>query len=90
MKKVALMVLGTAMQTYGDRLTDEQEVLTLAADVIIDVYAAESTLLRAAAAGGRAARSGRARLHQRRCGARRGRGAKTPSPQWPRETCCGR
>jgi alkylation response protein AidB-like acyl-CoA dehydrogenase len=47
MKKAALMVLGTAMQTYGDKLTDQQEVLTLAADVIIDVFAAESVLLRA-------------------------------------------
>ena len=47
MKKVALMVLGTAMQTYGEKLTDEQEVLTLAADIIIDVFAAESVLLRA-------------------------------------------
>jgi alkylation response protein AidB-like acyl-CoA dehydrogenase len=52
MKKVALMVLGTAMQTYGAALAEEQEVLTRAADVIIDVYAAESALLRAAAAGG--------------------------------------
>ncbi len=48
LKKVALMVLGTAMQTYGEKLTDEQEVLTLAADIIIDVYAAESVLARAA------------------------------------------
>jgi hypothetical protein len=52
MKKAALMVLGTAMQTYGAKLADEQEVLTRAADVIIDVYAAESVVLRAAAAGG--------------------------------------
>ena len=44
------MVLGTAMQTYGDKLTDQQEVLTLAADIIIDVFAAESALLRAAQA----------------------------------------
>ena len=53
MKKVALMVLGTAMQTYGDKLADEQEVLSGAADIIIDVYAAESVVLRAgqAAAG---------------------------------------
>ena len=51
-KKVALMVLGTAMQTYGDKLTDEQEVLTLAADIIIDVFAAETVLLRATGAGG--------------------------------------
>jgi alkylation response protein AidB-like acyl-CoA dehydrogenase len=51
MKKVALMVLGTSMQTYGDKLTDQQEVLTLAADVIIDVFAAESVLLRASQSG---------------------------------------
>jgi alkylation response protein AidB-like acyl-CoA dehydrogenase len=49
LKKVALMVLGTAMQTYGEKLTDQQELLTLAADIIMDVYAAESVLLRAAA-----------------------------------------
>ena len=53
MRKVALMVLGTAMQTYGEKLTDEQEVLTLSADIIIDLFAAESVLLRAAAAGSR-------------------------------------
>jgi alkylation response protein AidB-like acyl-CoA dehydrogenase len=47
MKKVALMVLGTAMQTYGDQLADQQEVLSLASDIIADVYAAESAVLRA-------------------------------------------
>jgi hypothetical protein len=36
------------MQTYGDKLADEQEVLSGAADIIIDTYAAESALLRAA------------------------------------------
>lgn len=46
-KKVALMVLGTAMQTYGAKLTDEQEVLCAAADILIDTYAAESAVLRA-------------------------------------------
>jgi alkylation response protein AidB-like acyl-CoA dehydrogenase len=51
MKKVALMVLGTAMQTYGAKLADEQEVLLAAADIIIDVYASESALLRASQAG---------------------------------------
>ena len=49
-KKVALAVLGTAMQTYGEKLNDEQEVLSYAADILIDVYAAESALLRAQAA----------------------------------------
>jgi alkylation response protein AidB-like acyl-CoA dehydrogenase len=46
-KKVALMVLGTAMQTYGQKLTDEQEILSAAADILIDIYAAESAVLRA-------------------------------------------
>ncbi|MSO83024.1 MAG: acyl-CoA dehydrogenase, partial [Acidobacteria bacterium] len=49
-KKVALMVLGTAMQTYGQKLNDEQEVLSYAADIMIDTYAAESAVLRARAA----------------------------------------
>ncbi len=52
LKKVALMVLGTAMQTYGEKLTEQQEVLTLAADVMIDVFAAESVMLRASGRGG--------------------------------------
>jgi len=53
MKKVALMVLGTAMQTYGQKLTDEQEILCTAADILIDIYAAESAVLRAREAAGR-------------------------------------
>ena len=48
MKKVALMVLGTAMQTYGEKLADEQEVLLAAADIVIDAYGSESARLRAA------------------------------------------
>jgi alkylation response protein AidB-like acyl-CoA dehydrogenase len=47
LKKTALMVLGTAMQTHGSKLADEQEVLTRAADIIIEVYAAESAVIRA-------------------------------------------
>ena len=50
-KKVALMVLGTAMQTYGESLADEQEVLLASADIIIDTFAAESAMLRARQAG---------------------------------------
>ena len=62
LKKVALMVLGTAMQTYGQKLTDEQEVLCAAADILIDIFAAESAVLRAReAAGARRADSG---LHE--------------------------
>ena len=51
MKKAALAVLGTAMQTFGDTLTDQQEVLSTTADILIDVFAAESALLRAARSG---------------------------------------
>jgi len=35
------------MQTYGQKLTDEQEVLMHLADIAIDVYSAESATLRA-------------------------------------------
>jgi len=49
-KKTALMVFGVAMQTYGTALADQQEILTAVADILIDVYSAESALLRAAAA----------------------------------------
>jgi len=57
-KKVALMVFGLAMQTYGQKLTDEQEVLMHLADIAIEVYSAESATLRAqAAVHGKAARA---------------------------------
>jgi alkylation response protein AidB-like acyl-CoA dehydrogenase len=61
-KKVALMVLGTAMQTYGEKLTDEQEVLSYAADIVIDIYAGESAVLRARQAS--ADRHANASLHE--------------------------
>jgi alkylation response protein AidB-like acyl-CoA dehydrogenase len=48
MKKAALMVLGTAMQTFGEKVTDQQEILSWTADMIMDVFAAESAVLRAA------------------------------------------
>jgi alkylation response protein AidB-like acyl-CoA dehydrogenase len=49
-RKAALLVFSTALDTYGAKLADEQEVLTLTADMMMDVYAAESAVLRAAAA----------------------------------------
>jgi alkylation response protein AidB-like acyl-CoA dehydrogenase len=47
MKKVGLAVLGTAMQTFGEKLADQQEVLGFASDIIMDAFVAESALLRA-------------------------------------------
>jgi alkylation response protein AidB-like acyl-CoA dehydrogenase len=49
-KKAALMGLGLAMQTYRDKLGDQQEVLMHLADILMDTYAAESAVLRASAA----------------------------------------
>lgn len=45
-KKVVLFVAGTAMQRYGTKLEQEQEVLSYLADILIDTYAAESAVLR--------------------------------------------
>ena len=50
-KKVGLMILGSAMQRFGEKLTDEQEVLSHAADILIETYGAESALLRSIQAG---------------------------------------
>jgi alkylation response protein AidB-like acyl-CoA dehydrogenase len=60
LKKVALMALGTAMQKYGQKLGDEQEVLSLISDVIMEAFAAESVVLRARQAAG----SDKAALHR--------------------------
>ena len=60
-KKTTLMIFGLAMQTYGQKLTDEQEVLMHLADITIDVFSAESALLRAQAAA--EAKAQRAALH---------------------------
>ncbi|MQA30514.1 MAG: hypothetical protein GEU82_11885 [Luteitalea sp.] len=48
-KKATLMVLGLAMQTYREKIADQQEVLMHLADMLIDTYSAESALLRAQA-----------------------------------------
>ena len=47
MKKVALAVLGTAMQTYMENLPDQQEVLSFTSDLLMDAFVAESSLQRA-------------------------------------------
>ena len=52
-KKVVLLVAGTAMQRYGTKLEQEQEVLSYLADILIDAYTAESAVLRARDAAAR-------------------------------------
>jgi alkylation response protein AidB-like acyl-CoA dehydrogenase len=47
LKKLALAVLGLAALRFGPKVEEEQEVLAVAADILIDIYAAESALLRA-------------------------------------------
>ena len=67
-KKTALMVFGLAMQTFGTKLTDEQEVLMHLADITIDVFSAESAVLRARRPhprAKRAARGARTRMRAR-------------------------
>ncbi|HEX8264733.1 MAG TPA: acyl-CoA dehydrogenase family protein [Pyrinomonadaceae bacterium] len=46
-KKVALMILGTAGQKYMMALSEQQEILLNAADIIIEAYAMETAVLRA-------------------------------------------
>lgn len=47
MKKAVLMVAGKAAQTFGAKLNDEQILLMAVADMIIEVYAAETAIMRA-------------------------------------------
>ncbi|MBG7611744.1 acyl-CoA dehydrogenase family protein [Polaribacter sp. BAL334] len=46
MKKVFLMVAGSAIQKYGPDLEQHQQLLMAAADILNEIYMAESTLLR--------------------------------------------
>jgi alkylation response protein AidB-like acyl-CoA dehydrogenase len=47
LKKVFLMVAGSAVQKFGPDLEEHQQLLMAAADILIEVYMAESALLRA-------------------------------------------
>lgn len=46
LKKVFLMVAGSAVQKFGPDLEKHQQLLMAASDILIEVYMAESTLLR--------------------------------------------
>jgi hypothetical protein len=54
-KDAARILIGRAAARHGDRLSSEQEVSLLVADVILEAFAAESVALRAAQARGGAA-----------------------------------
>jgi alkylation response protein AidB-like acyl-CoA dehydrogenase len=52
LKKLVLMVAGMAAMKWATEVEKEQEVLAVAADILIDIYAAESALLRSRRLGG--------------------------------------
>lgn len=60
-KQVGRLTLGAALERFGERLTEEQEVMNAVADIAIDTFVTESAVLRAAAT---AATSGNAASHQ--------------------------
>lgn len=47
LKKVFLMVAGSAVQKFGPQLEDHQQLLLASADILIEIYMAESAILRA-------------------------------------------
>ena len=47
LKKVFLMVAGAAVQKFGPDLEDHQQMLMAASDILIEIYMAESAILRA-------------------------------------------
>jgi hypothetical protein len=46
LKKAFLMVAGAAVQKFGAELEDHQQLLMAASDMLIEIYMAESTILR--------------------------------------------
>ena len=46
LKKVFLMVAGSAVQKFGPQLEEHQQLLLAASDILIEVYMAESAILR--------------------------------------------
>jgi|TARA_R100000479_G_scaffold33554_3_gene14125 hypothetical protein len=47
LKKVFLMVAGSAVKKYGPELEEHQQLLLASADILIEIYMAESAILRA-------------------------------------------
>ena len=61
LKKAFLMVAGGAVQKYGPDLEGHQQLLTAAADMLIEIYMAESTVLRTEKL---AKKQGEAKVHE--------------------------
>lgn len=47
LKKLFLMVAGAALQKYGEKIEAEQQLMLAASDILIQIYIAESAILRA-------------------------------------------
>lgn len=45
-KEISKLALAAIAETYGDKFSEEQEVVALAADIVIETYSIESALLR--------------------------------------------
>ncbi len=93
-KKAFLLAAGAAMQKYRERLADQQEIVGALADIVIEIYAMESALLRAEKAI--ASRGDATRRHCRRrprpaARWRGARGSLARAPRWPlpwKAICC--
>ncbi|WP_282124335.1 acyl-CoA dehydrogenase family protein [Algibacter mikhailovii] len=47
LKKLFLMVAGAALQKYGEKIEQQQQLMLAASDILIQIYLAESAILRA-------------------------------------------
>jgi len=47
LKKLFLMVAGAALQKYGEKIDKQQQLMLAASDILIQIYLAESAILRA-------------------------------------------
>jgi alkylation response protein AidB-like acyl-CoA dehydrogenase len=47
LKKLFLMVAGAALQKYGEKMDKQQQLMLAASDILIQIYLAESAILRA-------------------------------------------
>ncbi|MFG6685540.1 acyl-CoA dehydrogenase family protein [Mariniflexile sp. HNIBRBA6329] len=47
LKKLFLMVAGAALQKYGEKIEEKQQLMLAASDILIQIYIAESAILRA-------------------------------------------